>query len=158
MRTRSLLAGLSIAAATLIGAAAPADAAPKPKLDVYGRGTWTTEGSGATLAGDSQGKPFSGSTSGWIAPDDGTNPPWGGCEPGSGELTTVAPDGRSVSVELWGSICTAVAPAGRLTFKGWYTVVQFDGKGARVADGVGAADLQTFADGTAQWATWGQLY
>ena len=32
------------------------------------------------------------------------------------------------------------------------------GKGNRVADGIGAADLQTFADGTAQWSTWGNLY
>ena len=158
MRTRSLIASLSLATAALAGIAEPAHAAAKPKLDLFGHGTWATDGAGATVTGDSSGNPFAGVTTGWVAPDDGTNPPWGGCEPGSGELTTVSADGKTVTVELWGSICTAVAPAGRLTFKGWYTVVHFDGKGNRVADGVGAADLQTFADGTSQWSTWGDLY
>jgi hypothetical protein len=162
MRTRSLIAGLvaglTLSTAAVAGIAEPAHAAAKPKLDQYGHGTWTTDGAGATLAGESVGNPFGGDLTGWIGPDDGTDPAWGGCEPGSGELTTTSADGKSLSVRLWGSICTAVAPAGRLTFKGWYTVVHFDGKGNRVADGVGAADAQTFADGTSQWSTWGDLY
>jgi hypothetical protein len=58
-------------------------------------------------------------------------------------------DGRTLTLELWGDICTAVSPAGRLTFKGRYTVAHFDGKGRRVADGVGGLDVQRFADATA---------
>ena len=84
MRIRSLLAGLSLATATLVGLAEPVHATAKPKLDLYGRGTWTTDGAGATVTGNSDGNPVAGATPGWIGPDDGTNPPWSGCEPGSG--------------------------------------------------------------------------
>jgi hypothetical protein len=158
MRIRSLIASLTLATAALIGVAAPADAGSKPKLEQYGRGTWTTEGAGATFTGDSLGNPFPGATTGWIAPDDGTNPPWPGCEPGSGEMTTTSADGKTLTIELWGNICTAVHPDGRLIFKGWYTVTHFDGKGHRVADGVGGLDVHTFGDGTAQWMLAGDLY
>ena len=158
MRIRTIISSLAVATAALVAVAEPADAAPKPKLSIYGDGTWTTDGVGAQVSGETLGTPFNGTTTGWIAPNDGSNPPWAGCEPGSGELTTTSADGRTLTLELWGDICTAVSPAGRLTFKGWYTVTHFDGKGGRVADGVGGLDVRTLADGTSQWMIDGQLY
>ena len=157
MRTRLALAALAVAATTVVGIAAPAHAA-KPIVDQFGRGTWTTVTSGATFTGETTGAPFAGATVGSIAPDDGTNPPWPGCEPGSGTVTTTTADGRTITLTLFGDICTAVHPAGRLIFQGWYDVTQFDGKGRRVADGRGSAEVRTYADGTAEWYLDGQLY
>lgn len=157
MRIRNAIAGLAVAATTIVGVAQTADAG-RPKLDQYGNGTWTTEGAGATFEGETSGSPFSGATTGYIVPDDGTDPPWSGCEPGSGSMTTTA-DGKTVTIELWGSICTAVAPSGRLVFIGWYRVTHYDAKkGHRVADGVGGFDVHTAADGSAQWMLSGDLY
>src|SRR5262245_54670992 len=110
MRIRTIIASLSIAAATAVGLAEPAHAV-KPQVDLVGRGTWATDGAGATFTGESSGLPLVGTTTGFIAPDDGTNPPWPGCEPGSGSITTTA-DGKTLTLELWGDICTAVHPDG----------------------------------------------
>ena len=157
MRIRTIIASLSLGAAALVGIAQPAGAA-KPGLEQYGRGTWTTEGAGATFAGETSGLPVAGATTGYIGPNDGTNPPWPGCEPGSGSMTTTN-DGKTLTIEVWGDICTAVHPDARLVFIGWYRVTHFDGaKGRRVADGVGGIDFRSFADGTIQWMLSGNLY
>ena len=156
MRIRTIIATLSVAAAALVGVSEPAHAA-KPVLQQIGRGTWTTDGAGATFNGETAGVPVAGTTTGFIAPDDGSNPPWPGCEPGSGSITTTA-NNQSLTLELWGSICTAVHPDARLVFIGWYRVTHFDAKGRRVADGVGGIDVRSFADGTIQWMMSGDLY
>ena len=157
MRIRTLIASLAVATATVAGVAQTADAA-RPKVNQFGTGTWTTDGAGATFTGETSGAPLSGTTTGFIDPNDGTNPPWPGCEPGSGSMTTTA-DGKTVTIELWGDICTAVHPDGRLVFIGWYRVTHYDAKkGNRVADGVGGIDLRSFGDGTIQWMLSGDLY
>ena len=72
---------------------------------------------------------------------------------------TTTTEGKTITIELWGNICTAVHPDGRLVFIGWYRVTHFDAaKGHRVADGVGGFDLRSFADGTLQWMLSGDLY
>ena len=157
MRIRTIIASLSIAAATFVGVADSAQAA-KPRVEQIGTGTWTTDGAGATFTGESSGVPVTGTTTGFIGPNDGSNPPWPGCEPGSGSMT-ITSDTATFSVELWGDICTAVHPDARLVFIGWYRVTHFDAaKGRRVADGVGGLDVRSFADGTLQWMFSGALY
>ena len=157
MRIKTIIASLSIATAALVGIAGPADAG-KPGVEQVGRGTWTTDGAGATFTGETSGVPVAGTTTGYISPNDGTNPPWPGCEPGSGSMTTTN-NGKTLTVELWGDICTAVHPDGRLVFNGWYRVTHFDAaKGRRVADGVGGIDVRSFGDGTIQWMLAGELY
>ena len=157
MRIRTIIASLSVAAVAVLGVAEPAHAG-KPRVEQVGRGTWTTEGAGATFTGETSGLPLTGTTTGFIGPNDGTNPPWPGCEPGSGAMTTTT-DGQTLTIELWGNICTAVHPDARLVFIGWYRVTHFDAaKGRRVADGVGGIDVRSFGDGTIQWMLSGQLY
>jgi hypothetical protein len=157
MRIRTIIATLSVAAAAFVGVGEPAHAA-KPGLQQIGRGTWTTDGAGASFTGETAGVPVAGTTTGFVGPDDGSNPPWPGCEPGSGSMTTTD-NGKSLTVELWGNICTAVHPDARLVFIGWYRVTHFDAaKGRRVADGVGGIDVRSFGDGTIQWMMSGDLY
>lgn len=156
MRTKMMLAML-LAATLLVFVAGPAGA-KKPIIEQAGHGTWAPAISGVTFTGTTTGRPLSGDTDGEIAPTDGTLPPWGGCEPGSGTITTTS-EGETLTLALTGDLCRAVAPAGYLVFIGWYDVVGYTGaKGKRVPDGRGGVDLRVLADGSAHWLVQGDLY
>lgn len=157
MNARSILA---VALATVVVLAALTGPATAKKYGVSqaGHGTWSHATAGVTFAGDTTGAPFDGATVGSVEADDGTLPPWPGCESASGTMTTTG-DGRTLTFRLWGDLCRAVSPAGYLVFRGWYQVVDYSGgKGRRVADGVGGLGMEFLADGYAQWMPQGDLY
>lgn len=157
MRIKTMFAMLLVAA-IVTGAAGPASA-KRPIVEQVGRGTWATAttGEGVTFTGTTTGLPMDGDTEGSLGPADGTLPPWPGCEPGTGTITTTS--GReTLTVALTGNLCRSVSPAGYLVFIGWYDVVSYTGRGNRVADGRGSVDLRVLTDGSAQWMLLGDLY
>jgi hypothetical protein len=157
MRVHRMLGGVLAAVVAVVVVAGPASAA-KPRVEQIGRGPWTATASGATFTGETTGTPLDGATVGSVAVDDGTMPPWPGCEPGSGSITT-SNGNRTFTVTFSGNLCWSVAPTGHLVLIGWYDVTEFTGaKGKRIADGRGSIDLRVLADGTAQWMLSGDLY
>lgn len=158
MRTRTTTMAL-VATVLLLGTLAGPAAARKYGVEQAGRGTWTHIEAGVAFVGTTTGSPFDGTTTGEVAADDGSLPPWPGCEAGSGTMTTVAEDGRRLTLRFWGDLCRAVSPSGYLVFRGWYEVTEYTGgKGRRVADGVGGLGMEFLADGYAQWMPMGDLY
>lgn len=157
MKTRSILT-VALAAVIVVAALAGPAAAKKYGVSQAGRGTWSHATAGVTFSGATTGAPFDGATVGSVEADDGTLPPWPGCEPASGTMTTTSED-STLTLRLWGNLCRAVSPAGYLVFRGWYQVVDYSGaKGRRVADGVGGLGMEFLADGYAQWMPQGDLY
>ena len=159
MRTRTLLVAL-VVGLLAVALVAPASAGRRDAVSQYGHGTWTVAGDGFDVAGATEGAPVAGPSTGHVRPGDGTMPPWGGCEPGSGTFTT-STNRSTLTVRFWGDFCRAVAPAGYVVFKGWYDVTEYTGgkgKKGRTAEGRGGMDLYLFADGSSQWSFSGDLY
>ncbi len=157
MRTRTLLT-LALTVVLLVAALAGPAAARKSDVSLIGRGTWTALEDGRAFQGPSTGTPLEGTTSGTFTAVDGALPPWPGCTPGEGTVTTT--DGtHTLVLRIWGDLCQAVHPAADLVLIGWYDVVSYDGaRGRRVPDGRGSIDIRSFDDGTLQWMITGQLY
>lgn len=158
MRTRTLLT-LALSVVLLVSAlAGPAAAGKKYELQQIGTGTWTAIDGGRAFTGTSAGHPVEGTTTGEITVEDGTLPPWPGCEPATGTISTTD-GGVTVVLSVWGKLCHGVPLTADLVFLGWYDVVSYDGaKGRRVADGRGSLDIRSFSDGTLQWMITGDLY
>lgn len=148
----------ALATVSFITAVAGPAAAQKYGVEQVGRGSWEHMTGGVSFSGTTTGRPVEGTTVGNVATNDGTLPPWPGCEDASGTITTT--DGRrTLVVGVRGTLCRAVSPAGYLVFRGWYDVLDYSGsRGKRIADGTGGLSMEFLADGSGQWMLGGDLY
>lgn len=90
----SKIVTLTLTALTIVSLAAPAGAAPKPRVDLRGDGvgSYALDDAGtAHLAGAVTGTPFDGPYTATLAADDGTLPSPGDCEAATATLHAVGP-------------------------------------------------------------------
>ncbi len=103
-RARALVAALATLAA--LAPATGAAARSKPDIDVQGHGTAdTSEWWWTRVAGDVEGRPFSGAYRGSISPDQGLFPEAGECTGGFASVTLLGSGPRSVWMIGVGEIC-----------------------------------------------------
>jgi hypothetical protein len=103
-KTAALVAGALLVA----GTAGPADAAPRPRLDLRGASVGSFEPAAdgsARLAGAVTGTPFDGSYTAALAAVDGSLPEPGLCEPATAELDVTGPKDRYLSLAATGELC-----------------------------------------------------
>ena len=151
MRKKALISAVAIAALATIVPMSWADAAPKPKLDLLGQGTYVLEADGsATLTGSVEGRPIDGSYTAVLAADDGTLPAPGACE--AGTLTFELQGGKKRALELVapGDLCGHEPdPSAVYTqlFEGTYEVVGGSRKALNGTDGF--VEVRLLEDGGA---------
>ena len=135
--TAVLMAGALLAAAT----AAPAQAAPRPQIDLRGAdvGSYVLDDAGAAhLAGRVTGAPFDGAYAAVLAADDGTLPEPGACEPATATLDVTGPRRRSLALEATGKVCGTWPDATYVVthdFVGRYQVTHSSVRRVRCTDG-----------------------
>jgi hypothetical protein len=103
-KTVVLIGGTLLAAATAV----PAEAAPKPRIDLRGAdvGSYVVDDAGAAhLTGNVIGVPFDGSYVAVLAADDGTLPEPGVCEPATATLDVTGPKHRYLQLAATGEVC-----------------------------------------------------
>ncbi len=135
--TAALIAG----AVLTVGAVAPAQAAPPPRIDLRSTtlGTYVLDDAGAAvIAGDVSGKPFDGAYTAVLAADDGSLPEPGACEPGTATVEVTGERGRYLQLAATGEICGKwIGPNNAVTHKlvGRYQVVDSSVRNTRGTDG-----------------------
>lgn len=157
LATLAATAALAVAGAT--GVAGTAGAAPsKVLVDLRGAGVGThvvDEAGTAHLSGDATGKPFDGSYTAALAPDDGSLPAPGACEPATGTLDLSGSRGRHLHLEATGSVCGEWTDATYVVthrFTGTYVVtasssrrlVGTDGWISQILTNRGGANIEVF--------------
>jgi hypothetical protein len=108
MRSIRILALGALAASLALSAvAANAGAAPKPRLEVDGSGTYALDQPGvAQIEGTATGRPISGPFTATLAADDGSLPAAGECEPGTATISIDSPRrDPSLELEAGGEVC-----------------------------------------------------
>ena len=127
--TTSRAATAATALAALIGLAAePGAAAPKPKIDTRGLGTYTAIDAGAVaVAGSATGTPFDGTVTGTLVVADGSLPEPGVCEPATATQRVDGSRQRFLELASTGNVCgTWVQPGASIVthvFTGRYDVI-----------------------------------
>lgn len=99
-----LISGALLAAVT----AAPADAAPRPRIDLRGAsvGSFVVDDAGAArLTGQVTGTPFDGTYAAVLTADDGTLPEPGVCEPATATLNVTGSKSRYLYLAATGEVC-----------------------------------------------------
>ena len=103
---RMMAAGALVASASVAALSEPAGAAPKPRIDAGGPGTYTVAADrSASIAGTATGSPFDGSFTVTLAAADGSLPEPGGCEVASVTARIDGPRGRYVELQSTDEVC-----------------------------------------------------
>jgi hypothetical protein len=106
MNKRAALVTAGVTAALALAPMASAQAAPKPKVNLSGLGTYTSVGSDTAVAsGPLTGDPFDGTFLASLRAVDGTMPEPGDCEPGEATIRIEGPHGQYATLEGSGDIC-----------------------------------------------------
>ncbi len=103
-KTAVLLCGALLVLVTTV----PAEAGPRPRIDLRGTdgGTFVVDDAGAArLDGRVTGRPFGGAYSAVLAADDGTLPEPGVCEPAHATLDVTGAKRRYLDLTATGEVC-----------------------------------------------------
>ena len=136
-KTAVLIGGVLLATATAV----PAEAAPKPRIDLRGVdvGSFVVDEAGsAHLAGEVTGAPFDGTYSAVLTADDGTLPEPGVCEPATATLDVTGPKHRYLHLAAAGTVCGTWPDATYVvthSFVGRYEVTDSSVRKTRGTDG-----------------------
>ena len=135
--TTVLIAGALLTAV----AAAPADAASRPAIDLRGDGvgSYVVDDAGAArLSGTVTGTPFGGSYTAVLTADDGTLPEPGACEAATATLDVTGSRGRHLELSGAGEVCGTWPDATYVvthSFTGRYVVTASSARRLRGTDG-----------------------
>jgi hypothetical protein len=136
-KTTVLIAGALLTAV----AAAPADAAPRPAVDLRGEGvgSYVVDDAGtARLSGTVTGTPFGGTYTAVLAADDGTLPEPGVCEAATATVDVTGTRGRHLELSGAGQVCGTWPDATYVvtqSFTGRYVVTDASARRLRGTDG-----------------------
>jgi len=154
-RFAALIGGAVLVAAT----ATPADAGPRPAIDLRGAdvGSFAIDDAGAArLAGRVTGAPFGGTYTAVLAADDGVLPAPGECEPATATLEVLGPKKkRFLRLAASGDVCGTWPDEAYVVthqFTGGYRVICSSARRLRGTDGwmsvilatEGRADVEAF--------------
>lgn len=132
---------LTLTALTIVSLAAPAGAAPKPRVDLRGDGvgSYALDDAGtAHLAGAVTGTPFDGPYTATLAADDRTLPSPGDCEAATATLHAVGPRKKYLVLAGAGQVCGRWTDATSVVthrFTGRYVVTDTSERKVRGTDG-----------------------
>ena len=136
-KTAALIGGALLVTVT----AGPAQAAPRPVIDLRGADVGSfviAEDGSARLTGNVTGDPFDGSYTAVLAAVDGSLPDPGVCEPGTATLDVTGPKERYLQLAATGEVCGQWTDATYVvthSFVGRYDVTGATAKRLRTTDG-----------------------
>ena len=151
MNHRAALVTAGLTAALALAPLSAAQAAPKPRIDVDGLGTYTLGTGGAAIVTTSvTGVPFAGQATAVLRPQDGTLPEPGQCEPGTVTVRIDGSRGRYLELSSSDDVCGEyVQPPSVVThvFTGVYDVTSASER--RLQGGDGFVEIRLTNDGRA---------
>lgn len=149
MQQLTKIATLAAGALTILGTAGPAEAAPKPRLDLHGAsvGSYVLDDTGvAHLSGEVTGRPFDGAYTATLAASDGSLPDPGACEPATSTLDVTGPRDKYLRLAAAGEVCGLWTDSTYVVthrFVGRYVVVDTSERRLQGTDGWISTSLAT---------------